>query len=546
MTVKNLFLSALLVFCAVCRLPGSDNLEKKVSYAGAATYTTAFLGAEKALAKSVIAPSVLNGTVKSTWQGEAFLQHNLRKNGNWHNITPQNKAFNSGYLFIKTDSAGIPTDLLTGTPGHVSDFAQKHLSRQGWSAARLSALGSQYKSAATGKNISLKEMPLNPRHALPVAAEDGRIYYFWTDGSDSQWHFTGNHNSLTKAKHIAHNYANYLKSSNLHKKRFFNISAKKNNITIDVYKAAAQANNLKKLSSVQVPELLSKYSLPYETRDDIARILQKRLGLNNKDARVLAGKIQRENSIKDIVAKRNFYKTVFISALWDPAFILLSNYLRPGESKMDLTQSALTAGSLFAGASTGYMLQKALYTPRGMRFVYRLNGPLRCSASTITSSLSGFSGSIVTSFLFSYGLYLTGYQDLTAANRQMIAGAAAAGTSSLFFTGAMAGLKAAGITTTLAGAGSATAAAGTSGAAVALGTGTKLLLGAVSVSSMFVVWGTTWAIFKYFEYKDQKEEFERNQSTLEMLLDKDNMTQIVRNSPYARQLSESYDSIGEI
>ena len=63
---------------------------------------------------------------------------------------------------------------------------------------------------------------------------------------------------------------------------------------------------------------------------------------------------------------------------------------------------------------------------------------------------------------------------------------------------------------------------------------------------MLVVWGTTWAIFKYFEYKDQKEEFERNQSTLEMLLDKDNMTQIVRNSPYARQLSESYDSIGEI
>ena len=122
----------------------------------------------------------------------------------------------------------------------------------------------------------------------------------------------------------------------------------------------------------------------------------------------------------------------------------------------------------------------------------------------------------------------------------MIAGAAAAGTSSLFFTGAMAGLKAAGITTTLAGAGSATAAAGTTGTVVALGTGTKLLLGAVSISSMLVVWGTTWAIFKYFEYKDEKKEFERSKSMLEMLLDKDNMTQIVNNSPYARQLEEMY------
>ncbi len=536
MSFRHLFFAASLL-CSMYSLRGID-IDEMAVRVGSNTYTTAFMGAEKALAKSIIAPSVLNGTIKSTWTGEVFLQHNLRTNGNWHNITPQDKVFNSGYLFIKTDSAGNPTDLLTGTPGH--------LSRQGWSTARLSALGSQYRSAAAKKNISLKEMPLNPQHALPVTTEDGRIYYFWTDGSSNQWNFTGNHATLTKAKHIARNYGNYLKSSGMHKKHFFNISTRKNNITIDVYKADTQVNNLRKLSSVQVPKLLSKYSLPYKTRDDIARILQKEMGLNNKDARILAGKIQKENSIKNIVSKRNFYKTAFVSALWDPAIILLSHHLSQNGSKMDLTQSALTAGSLFAGVSSGYAIQKALYTPRGMRFVYRLNGPLRCSYSTVTSSLSGFGGSIVTSFLFSYGLYLTGYQDLTAANRQMIAGAAAAGTSSLFFTGALAGLKAAGITTTLAGAGSATAAAGTTGTVVALGTGTKLLLGAVSLSSMFVVWGTTWAIFKYFEYKDQKDEFKRNMAMLEMLSSPENMAQTVKYSPYARQVSESFSHAGGI
>lgn len=111
------------------------------------------------------------------------------------------------------------------------------------------------------------------------------------------------------------------------------------------------------------------------------------------------------------------------------------------------TMSMLGGTSVYVGSMSGILTEQALLSSRSILL------------AKLSSPVGSFSGGMITSVVFSYGLYFLGYTNLTLANRSMLAGVA--GTA----IGGLAGVGLMSLATTIGTASTGTAIAGLSGAA---------------------------------------------------------------------------------
>ncbi len=536
---------------------------------GAATgISTALARADVALARSIISPTAFRGSLGENLAGQYFLKDTLSKTGNWQMITPRSGPQGLDHLYIKTNSRGIPTDLLVGESKF--NTSQLGMTRDGiqmgmkWSGKRLSALGRRYLAVSRDNGISIARMPLNPNRSIEVTLKNGVRRHFWKNSSMDTWKFSGTRLELAQAQSQAAHYGNFLQkagnNSISYRSRIFNILPKGNDIEIIVYDAknvnTSSLHNLKKLSTINVENALAKNGkLPAGAREDIAKAIQSKLGMKDAEARALAKDVQKRFSAAELLKPASIHKEIFTapSLWWGTGAVLVLDVVTQGVTgdwqNINYKQTALAGASTFTGIVAGQYIQASLMTPAVQNVIRSIAGPLHCSSGFLTSAVSSNVAMLLAMSLYNYGLFFMGMQDLEMANKQMIIGSAAAGAGFLFSAGTMAALATWGTASTGTAIASLSGAAAVKASLAILGGGTiaagggGVLLGTAVLTggTVVVVVGVTYLGYKLYELKEASDETKRINAMLSFFSQQENLRNAILQTPYGRTLNSSKD-----
>lgn len=559
--MKYFLLLNCILFTNIClaKETKQDFLFSQCSTSLTSTASIALARADLALCKSLITPNAFRGNLGESVAGTSFLKDILSKTGNWHSITPRSGPQGFDHLFIKTNSRGLPTDLIVGE----SKFNTSRLgiTKDGiqmgprWTNKRLIALGSRYIRVANNNSFSFAKMPLNPNRQINVILKNGKECSFWANSSKDSWKFSGTPNELQEARNIASSYGKFLtvagKNIISYRSRIFHIIPNGNNLEINTYDATkltlnpqTKISDLKKLSSIHVDGILSSKTLPGSAKKDIAIALHQKLKYTDREARKLANDIVKKYNSKELMTQSSLHKEIFVNSIKGSLIAMgIDSVLQFAfTGQVDPARLALTGGSSFIGITAGQFIHIGLTLPCAHNFIKNLSGPLHCSATTLTSSLSSFSAGVITTALLSYGLFFMGYMDLQAANRSMIVGSLATGTGTLFAAGTMAALATWGTASTGTAIATLSGAAATKASLALLGGGTLAAGGGgVALGTAFLTGGTVVVIAiiayggsKLFQLHDEKNETQRISQMIFNLSKPNIMTAIVNNHLHLR------------
>lgn len=517
------------------------------------------------LARSVISATAYRGSLGENVVSKAILEDYLHQTGNWQSITPRSGPQGFDHLSIKTNSRGMPIKLEVGE----TKFNQSTLgiTRDGiqmgkkWINKRLSALGSRYLSVAEKSTFSIAQVPLSPKQQISVILKNGQQVHFWRSSSLDQWKFSGRSDQMAEAKRLAEAYGSFLKKAGdgmiTYRSRIFNVIPRGNNLEIIVYDAKnidrlQSMAKLKQLSTIKLQGVLSsRGTLNQGARIDIARTLKTKLNLDDTGAKYIAREITERYTpgelMQPISWKQYFLTTIVNSGMVAIVAMGADAALQFATTNhVDSVPMAISGGSAAAGYIAYSGISLGLRTPAAAQMVKNISAPLNCSSNMMATTVSSFAAGTITTTLFSYGLYFTGYSDLKTANRNMLVGTVANGAGALFATGSMMAVATWGT------AGTGSAITGLSGAAA-----TKASLawlgggpiaaggGGVTLGSTVLTGGTilvaaavAYGGYKLFQLKDEKDESNRIRALIELYSAPGNMDRIVENSPYVRELSQ--------
>lgn len=555
-----------IAFCvAACVTLQAANEKNTLSVGSAAAVSTALSRADVALARSIISSTAFRGSLGENLAGQHFLKDTLSKTGNWQMITPRSGPQGLDHLYIKTNSRGIPTDLLVGESKFNS--SQLKMTRDGmqmgrrWTDQRLAALGGRYFSVARDSNIAIAPMPLNPNRSIEVTLKNGVRRHFWKNSSTDTWKFSGPQSELAQAKSMASHYGNFLQKAGnntiSYRSRIFNIVPKGNDIEIAVYEGrginkTSSFHQLKKLSSIRLENVLSKNGkLPAGTREDMAKVFQSKLGMSDADARAMARNVQNGYSAKELLKPTSIHREIFLSSpLWiatGSAMVLDVLFQAAGTGsfkEIDYKRPLLAGVSTATGIVAGQYIKVALTTSAAQNAIRTLAGPLRCSTGFLTTAASSNVAALLAMALYNYGLFFWGGQDLAMANRQMLIGSVATGAGMLFAAGTMAALATWGTASTGTAIAALSGAAATNASLAILGGGTVAAGGlgvaggalVLSGGTAIVVIGVTYIGYKLFELKEASDETKRISAMINFLSQEENLCSAILQTPYGRTL----------
>ena len=175
----HLVFTVFLVSGLVFQLAAAKEDVNTLSTGAVTGISTALARADVALARSIVSPTAFRGSLGENLAGQYFLKDTLSKTGNWQMITPRSGPQGLDHLYIKTNSRGIPTDLLVGESKF--NTSQLGMTRDGiqmgmkWSNKRLRALGGRYLAVSRDNGISIARMPLNPNRSIEVTLKKFRM-----------------------------------------------------------------------------------------------------------------------------------------------------------------------------------------------------------------------------------------------------------------------------------------------------------------------------------------------------------------------------------
>ena len=517
------------------------------------------------LARSVISATAYRGSLGENVVSKAILEDYLHQTGNWQSITPRSGPQGFDHLSIKTNSRGMPIKLEVGE----TKFNQSTLgiTRDGiqmgkkWINKRLSALGSRYLSVAEKSTFSIAQVPLSPKQQISVILKNGQQVHFWRSSSLDQWKFSGRSDQMAEAKRLAEAYGSFLKKAGdgmiTYRSRIFNVIPRGNNLEIIVYDAKnidrlQSMAKLKQLSTIKLQGVLSsRGTLNQGARIDIARTLKTKLNLDDTGAKYIAREITERYTpgelMQPISWKQYFLTTIVNSGMVAIVAMGADAALQFATTNhVDSVPMAISGGSAAAGYIAYSGISLGLRTPAAALMVKNISAPLNCSSNMMATTVSSFAAGTITTTLFSYGLYFTGYSDLKTANRNMLVGTVANGAGALFATGSMMAVATWGT------AGTGSAITGLSGAAAtkaslawlgggpiaAGGGGVTLGSTVLTGGTILVVAAVAYGGYKLFQLKDEKDESNRIRALIELYSAPGNMDRIVENSPYVRELSQ--------
>ena len=517
---------------------------------------TALARADVAFARSRIVDVHYKGAFGESVAGKAFLRKYLQAEGGWQSITPRSGRQGFDHVFIKQGAHGEIKDLMiaeskynTSILGKTKDGIQMGTS---WRKPRLVALGNRYLTAAKSADIRFGKMPLAPNRVLEVVLKNGNRVYFWSESSKGPWKFTGSVDELSEARNQAFRYGKYMVAAGndqiKYRSRVFRVVPSAQDVTIEIYNADAIVDGKlgKPTASIKLKGALNDSGIVSET--ELAAMIKKKLGLSDADCKKYARQIIKKYGPYSLMYKSSLFKAVAINAgmatgtavAIDAAVQLVST------GELNVAPLGLTAGSVFVGTLAGQGIHIALTQPKPYNAIKRISGPLRCGTAATTTAISSLAGGLATSAIMSYGALLFGWSDIKEANRNMIIGTVATGTSVAATTGAMAlvatygtastgtaisGLSGAAATNaTLAWFGGGSVAAGGGGVAV----GTAVLAAGGAIVAVGV------GVAGYYAYKmyDQHEDTKRIAIELDAYRSNSVLEDVLSNDPYYQQLQQ--------
>ncbi len=517
---------------------------------------TVLARADVAFARSRIVDIHYKGAFGENVAGKTFLRNYLQAEGGWESITPRSGRQGFDHVFIKQGAQGEIKDLMiaeskynTSILSETKDGIQMGIS---WRKPRLVALGNRYLTVAKSADIRFGKMPLAPNRVLEVVLKNGKRVYFWSESSKSPWKFTGSVDELPEARNQAFRYGKYMVAAGndqiKYRSRVFRVVPSAQDVTIEIYNADAIVDRKlgKPTALIKLKGALGGSGIVSEA--EIAAMIKKKLKLSDADCREFARQIIKKYGPSSLMSKFSLSKTLMVNAgMATGAAVAIDTTIQLfSTGELNVAPLGLTAGSVFSGTLVGQGTHIALTQQKPYNVIKRISGPLRCGTAATTTAFSSLAGGLTTSALMSYGALLFGWTDITEANRNMIIGTVATGTSVIATTGAMALVGVYGTAST------GTAISGLSGAAATNATlawfgGGSVAAGGGGVAAGTAVLAAGGAIIAvgvgvagYYAYKmyDQHEDTKRIAIELDAYRNDSVLKDVLSNDPYYQQLQQ--------
>lgn len=385
---------AVLLYAAGSLAAHAENAE-----GGLPTAAGLYMGARRSdivWGRSLISPNAIKGTMGESFASKVYTTRVL-KDGNWKTLTPRSGPQGLDHLYIQTNREGWPADLLVGESKYNTSRLGKTLSGiqmgDGWTSPKLARLGVLYHNASSANIWQFGAPPLKTAQEINVFLPTGKSVSFWKPVNDSEWIFSGKQEELSAAQRMAGSYGKYLCAAGTnritYKKRIYHIIPDGNNIKVDICDAAKvpDSGNIKALSlmgSFRIKDAFSdKNRLPAENRREIAKILQRKLGLSDSEALRFADDIRNSTSARSMTRPFSYAKSIAktsaiagaIGAGLDLGIQALTS------DDIDVSQAGVSAGILAVSAGSGSAAQ---IFPRKLGMsVKSLSGSLGGSSTAI-------------------------------------------------------------------------------------------------------------------------------------------------------------------
>ena len=403
-----------------------------------AGFTTAYVRADVAYARSFLTNKYLKGTIGESFAERFFLNNQLERNirGNWMSLNPRTGPQGLDHLFMKTGKNGRLYWMVGETKYGTSQLGTtvngtRQLSNQ-WTTERIQKLGQQY-SRIAAQDVPCKKLPHVPPKAQLEVPLNGKKVSFWKDANDN-WYFSGSQDELRQARQMAQKMGNSLSSSNRNfRVRLFHVEAVGNDLKITVYDVkpdeVTTIRNMKPLPrSFVAKDILNKHISDGDFQKTIAKALKKNFpDLTDEELREQAKEITKKYKGGEFLrTPRPVWQTVALQSLAATGISAASDLLLQliFTRRVQVGRTLITSGSTGLGTASGQVISILLLkTKLGTQAVRSISSFLNLGRSMTGTALSGLGGGIVASMLLSYGLYFFGYTDIRQAHRAAIAGA---------------------------------------------------------------------------------------------------------------------------
>ena len=403
-----------------------------------AGFTTAYVRADVAYARSFLTNKYLKGTIGESFAERFFLNNQLERNirGNWMSLNPRTGPQGLDHLFMKTGKNGRLYWMVGETKYGTSQLGTtvngtRQLSNQ-WTTERIQKLGQQYSQIAA-QDVPCKKLPHVPPKAQLEVPLNGKKVSFWKDANDN-WYFSGSQDELRQARQMAQKMGNSLSSSNRNfRVRLFHVEAVGNDLKITVYDVkpdeVTTIRNMKPLPrSFVAKDILNKHISDGDFQKTIAKALKKNFpDLTDEELREQAKEITKKYKGGEFLrTPRPVWQTVALQSLAATGISAASDLLLQliFTRRVQVGRTLITSGSTGLGTASGQVISILLLkTKLGTQAVRSISSFLNLGRSMTGTALSELGGGIVASMLLSYGLYFFGYTDIRQAHRAAIAGA---------------------------------------------------------------------------------------------------------------------------
>jgi len=447
--------------------------------------SSALSQSDVALCKSMIYPKHLKGDYGESIVGKFYLEHHLKKSGNWESISARFGRQGIDQIYLKYDRLGRIRDIMVGEVKYGS--SKLGMTKDGiqmgnrWTQKRLIALGNRYLEAASAKNTIFQKRlsKLSANHQIEVNLGNGKKAIFWRKNALEPWKYEGSKEDFKLSLKKAKSTGQYVKKSGENiirvKSRIFEVKTDNKFININIKDASLldsgfSQNRIKGQSiKIDIKGFSGKLSNEVLSKEIAKQIKSKITHLSDKECLNYARKIVKEINTVENFTKYPYAKSVLSNslkagvggAIFSIGIEAISQGIRGEADYQRLFETgALGFGSVGVGSAVGQITTASLMESKvAHAVVTRTASSIGISTSFLSNTIGSSVGGGITSLLFAYGGYFLGYYDSYTANKTALSGLVGVGGGTLASAGTLA------LVTTYATAGTGTAISSLSGAA---------------------------------------------------------------------------------
>ncbi|MDD5261288.1 MAG: hypothetical protein PHD76_05500 [Methylacidiphilales bacterium] len=431
------FGTAVLLACAHCQAwnvasPSSLN----ALAVGSSTTVLSSQGAELAVAKSIVRPTLLKGTLGET-VAQGVVGKILLTQGKWQSLTPRLAPQGIDHLFVKFDSNMQPRSLLIGETKYGTSklgitLTGQQMSRP-WCASRLRTLAAYYRQAANNLESDRQphELAAAPMKKLEIdlPLSDSKSIHLARD-TDGWRIFESSpirKSPVVMLRRLADFYER-MAETGAYRRLLFSVEFNGDSFNLTASKIGG-SGPLAEIQSLPKPIPVINPAL---FREGLASELTA-AGIPKWQATHLANNIAKNQGNLSLLLDQNMTprmysllresKVAAITGLILAPLDALGQYNSTGRIDAYTVMSNMTLGG--ASSWAGVYVNDSLLESNLFKSPYVNSlgwGRLSGAAPSLRGLLPSMASGIVATTIFSYGGYFLGYSNLQEAHKNMVAG----------------------------------------------------------------------------------------------------------------------------